>query len=612
MDPVIVSLIVQSASGVIGEQIKVLYARFRASGLSAKPGLDLGDRGPERAGGHAVTAVVVNAFGVTGKDGERELGRASREIVRWLASAPPAVAGWVRVEVVNQQTGAVARIDSETPTEAAALLGPILGSEWASAPMVWNGSAWTEETEPTGSDDAPAEAALPTEVQAQAVLREQATPASPPPGSLAPKTPAAEPDTSAAAPAKGSSGQRVLLVVADEWLPAKGGLSAMSRYLCRAFAALSLETYCVVPELSAKDTEDAEAGEVRLIAAPVEKGRPRHEGLMRRPELPDGVEPDIIIGHSWITGYYACEMQRHFPDAQRVHFIHMSADDTPFHKQHEPGATVDEAAVAEERGKAEEALARGANLTVCVGPLLHDWFSRHVHEKGGIAAPVRLDPGFDDPDGFGAEPRTRPPGIPRILLFGRLSDEGIKGVDLAARAVGAAMRGRSPHREVELLVRGARPGEGRALKERLEDIADCPAVTVLPRNFTDDLTDVRNDLRTSSLVLMPSRVEGFGLAGLEAITSGTPVLISGASGLGRLVEELLSQDMPEMINRLVVPVRNGKRHEDANVDDWRVAISMALGNLDAAFADAATVRAALAEKRTWAMAATRLLDELRR
>ncbi|MET9971022.1 hypothetical protein ABZZ80_35250 [Streptomyces sp. NPDC006356] len=37
---------------------------------------------------------------------------------------------------------------------------------------------------------------------------------------------------------------------------------------------------------------------------------------------------------------------------------------------------------------------------------------------------------------------------------------------------------------------------------------------------------------------MPSRVEGFGLAGLEAITSGTPVLIS----LG------------------------------ADVDDWRVAI----------------------------------------
>ncbi|WP_217207014.1 glycosyltransferase family 4 protein [Streptomyces sp. AC550_RSS872] len=568
VEAVLMSLIVQSASGLIGEQIKVLYTRFRDSGLSAKPGLDLGDRGPEQAGGHVVTAVVVNAFGVAGEDGERELGRASQEIARWLASAPPAVAGSVRVELVNRETGAVARIDSETPAEAAALLGPVLGSEWVSAPMVWNGAEWTEETEP-------------------------------------------EPETSGTALSKGPSGQRVL-VVADEWLPSKGGLSAFSRYLCRAFTALGLETYCLVPEPSAKETEDADRYEVPLVAAPVEEGRPRQEGLMLKPELPGGVEPDIIVGHSLITGYHARVMQQqHFPNAQRVHFIHMSADDTQFHKQHEPGTTVDEAAVAEERGKAEVALARGAKLTVCVGPLLHDWFARHVHEREGIPSPVRLDPGFDAPDGFSAQPRTRPPGTPRILLFGRLSDEGIKGVDLAARAVGAAMSGRSPHREVELLVRGAKPGEGRALKERLEDIADCPAVKVLPRNFTDDLAAIRDDLRTSSLVLMPSRVEGFGLAGLEAITSGTPVLISGASGLGRLLEELLSQDMPEMINRLVVPVRNGKRHEDANVDDWRIAITLALGNLHAAFADAATVRSALAEKRTWAMAATRLLEELK-
>lgn len=67
-----------------------------------------------------------------------------------------------------------------------------------------------------------------------------------------------------------------------------------------------------------------------------------------------------------------------------------------------------------------------------------------------------------------------------------------------------------------------------------------------------------------------------------------------------------------MINRLVVPVRNGQRHQDANADDWCVAITMALDTLDAAFTDAATVRAALAEKRTWAMAATRLLEELGR
>ncbi|MER5937435.1 glycosyltransferase family 4 protein [Streptomyces sp. NPDC001928] len=591
------SLIVQVAAGLFAESTRsfvadVLLDRFRKAGVQAKPGLDLGDRGPEGAGGHAVTAVVVSAFGAAGEDGERSLGRASREIVGWLASAPPAVAGSVRVELVNRETGAVAWIDSGTPAEAAALLGPVLGGEWASAPMVWDGTAWTEEARADHPGEAP-----PAGFAARAVPPAQAAP---------------EPDVPGAAGGGGSPGKRIL-VVADEWLPAKGGLSAFSRYLCLAFAALGLETYCLVPEPSAKEAADADKYDVRLIGAPVPPGQPRQEALMQKPELPGGVTPDIVIGHSWVTGYYAKVMQGYFPKAQRVHFIHMSADDTPFLKRRDPGAATNSAAVAEDRASAEAELARGAKLTVCVGPLLHEWFARHVHERAGIASPVRLDPGFDRPDGFSEEPRTRPPFSPRILLFGRLSDDGIKGVDLAARAVGAAMRGRTPHREVQLMVRGMRPQDNaEALKEHLEDLAHCPAVKVLPRNFTDDLDEIRADLRSSSLVLMPSRVEGFGLAGLEAITSGTPVLISGASGLGLLLEELLSQEMPEMIARLVVPVRNGKRHDDANVDDWRMAIAMALGNLDAAFADAAAVRSALAQKRTWAMAATKLLEELNR
>ncbi|TXS53871.1 glycosyltransferase family 1 protein [Streptomyces sp. uw30] len=589
------SLIVQVAGGVFAETARsfladVLLERFRKAGVQAKPGLDLGDRGPEGAGGHAVTAVVVSAFGADGEDGERSLGRTSREIVGWLASAPPAVAGSVRVELVNRETGAVARIDSATPAEAAALLGPVLGDEWASAPVVWDGTAWTEEARADQPGEAP-----PAGFAARTVPLEQDAP---------------EPDVPGRARGGGSTGTRIL-VVADEWLPAQGGLSAFSRYLCLAFVGLGLETYCLVPEPSAKETADADKYDVRLIGAPVPPGRPRTEALMQKPELPGGVQPDIVIGHSWVTGYYAKVMQSYFPKAQRVHFIHMSADDTPFHKRRNPDAAANSAAVAEERASAEEGLARGAKLTVCVGPLLHEWFARHVHEKAGIASPVRLDPGFDGPDGFSKEPRTRPPFEPRILQFGRLSDDGIKGVDLAARAVGAAMRGQTPHREVQLMARGMRPeDDADAVKEHLEDLADCPAVKVLPRNFTDDLEAIRDDLRSSSLVLMPSRVEGFGLAGLEAITSGTPVLISGASGLGLLLEELLSQEMPEMITRLVVPVRNGKRHEDANVDDWRMAIAMALGNLDSAFADAATVRSVLAQKRTWEMAATQLLQDL--
>ena len=38
----------------------------------------------------------------------------------------------------------------------------------------------------------------------------------------------------------------------------------------------------------------------------------------------------------------------------------------------------------------------------------------------------------------------------------------------------------------------------------------------------------------ADLVIMPSRTEGFGLAALEALSAGLPVLVNGNSGLGRL------------------------------------------------------------------------------
>ena len=37
---------------------------------------------------------------------------------------------------------------------------------------------------------------------------------------------------------------------------------------------------------------------------------------------------------------------------------------------------------------------------------------------------------------------------------------------------------------------------------------------------------------------MPSRTEGFGLPGLEALSAGLPVLVSGNSGLGEALKEV--------------------------------------------------------------------------
>ena len=42
----------------------------------------------------------------------------------------------------------------------------------------------------------------------------------------------------------------------------------------------------------------------------------------------------------------------------------------------------------------------------------------------------------------------------------------------------------------------------------------------------------------SDLVALPSRTEGFGLVGLEAISAGVPVLVSGESGIAKALQKV--------------------------------------------------------------------------
>ena len=57
------------------------------------------------------------------------------------------------------------------------------------------------------------------------------------------------------------------------------------------------------------------------------------------------------------------------------------------------------------------------------------------------------------------------------------------------------------------------------------------------RPYTTDPEELEDDLIRSSLLVMPSRAEGFGLVGEEAIKAGTPVLVSESSGLGTLLRD---------------------------------------------------------------------------
>ena len=110
----------------------------------------------------------------------------------------------------------------------------------------------------------------------------------------------------------------------------------------------------------------------------------------------------------------------------------------------------------------------------------------------------------------------------------------MKGCDIAARAV-AELCKHEPHL-FKLVFVGAPRGEEEKVKEMLLNEGIAPSQLIV-RSYKN-----REHLAAlfceADLAIIPSRSEGFGLAALEALSAGLPVLVSGNSGLGDALKEL--------------------------------------------------------------------------
>ncbi|MGW0335641.1 CATRA conflict system CASPASE/TPR repeat-associated protein [Streptomyces sp. NPDC003011] len=394
-----------------------------------------------------------------------------------------------------------------------------------------------------------------------------------------------------------------VLVVADEWFPARGGLSTFNSRLCVALAREKADVRVMVEAATPEERADAAEDGVRLIEV-ARPGLSRDAALSVPPVFADGFVPDLVLGHGRVTGSAAKALvERYFKNAGRLHFLHVEPDQAEAHKPHAEG---DLAARAEDRTDQELRLCRGALHPVPVGPRLERalWPHLRTPEYQDLAAPVRVDPGFDG--GTPVSP-PRPGEIPQILLLGRLEDADLKGLDIAARALGKASSKTAEPGSWHLLVRGVPDDESAALAARVEKWVANPDVDVIPRRYSADPRRIKNDLARASLVLMPSRAEAFGLAGAEAIACGVPVLVSGRSGLGML---LRAQRSP-VAARAVVDVGATRGSRKADVRTWTQAIHAVVRNPEAAFRDAAELREVMAARYTWATAATTVLDCIR-
>jgi glycosyltransferase involved in cell wall biosynthesis len=78
--------------------------------------------------------------------------------------------------------------------------------------------------------------------------------------------------------------------------------------------------------------------------------------------------------------------------------------------------------------------------------------------------------------------------------------------------------------------------------------------------FTGPLTDeeVNHIYRIASVYVMPSVSEPFGITALEALSAGTPAIVSKTSGVSEAVRHLLTVDfwdVDEMANKIIALLR---------------------------------------------------------
>ncbi|MFD9561563.1 glycosyltransferase, partial [Streptomyces sp. NPDC059994] len=404
-----------------------------------------------------------------------------------------------------------------------------------------------------------------------------------------------------------------VLVVATEWSSGRGGLSTFNRHLCVAMAAAGAQVFCIVLDADASEVTDAKEKGVTLLTHPGAPGAPDYGRLTRRPTLPHGTHPDLVIGHARITGPAAAHLKEDFfPHARRLHFVHMAPDEIEWHKL---GDGVDRARQAEERTEIERELGLTAHRVVAVGPALKRRFSNELWGTG-VPEPLRLDPGFDSPTSTGpagarglpnAFARRRPPpdGLHKVLFVGRTEDVRLKGVDLAARACGMVheLRNRTAGEPIELFVRGAPPEKADEQQQLIQDWSGCPGLRVVVRPYSSDPRKLESDMLRAGLVVMPSRSEAFGLVGQEAILRGVPVLVSDQSGLAQLLREELRSDA----DHLIVPV-TGDFADDTR--EWAARIEKCLSGREEEFERMHTVRSRLTASVTWAAAARLVLAEV--
>lgn len=377
-----------------------------------------------------------------------------------------------------------------------------------------------------------------------------------------------------------------IIVFVDEWQSHSGGISTFNRGLCYALADQGARVDCLI------------TGSLEADVQPHSNLRIRR---FREEDIPRIDKCATVIGHGRVTGGKAQDIaRRHLRDATLVHIVHDDPRGVAIARISEGSDR--ELAAADTKAEAERIYCIDADVICGVGPKLTnlaDSYRRSL-QPGKRAPVLELLPGLPElKDGARALLDVQSSETRTVLVAGRL-DDPVKGVQFFFQAVNLYYKER-PEPNMQLIFRGFSENVGENFVR--EDLGQSP-LPLKPqvRVYSENFETIERDLRQADVVCMPSREEGFGLIGLEAIACAVPILVPSDSGLGRFLLAIDEHDPG------VVLYNGGER----KVEQWewyRMCVSAISDPVQSAN-DAEIRLRRVSSDLSWSKTAKRLLDAI--
>ena len=299
-------------------------------------------------------------------------------------------------------------------------------------------------------------------------------------------------------------------------------VSTISRKLAIQLAKHpNVEVSVFLPKCSEEDKRNAASHKIQLVEA---CELPGYEPLFSLSSLPRDHDVDCVIGHGVHLGKQIQLIKRN-TDCRWIQVVHSVHEEVGMYKNISEG---------EKLQQTEVKLCKMADEVVAIGPKVAEAYKRFLCSAKEEKTILDLTPGVFS-EFLNVAQTTDERKTFCVLVIGSgdsCEDFNVKGFNMAAEAI-AELKDASY--QLKFLY---------SQREKAEEIAEkllqhgISRNQLIVRSINDSRDVLANLFCEVDLAIMPSRTEGFGLPGLEALSAGLPVLVSGNSGLGEALREV--------------------------------------------------------------------------